>query len=103
MILSLSENGTQPGLLSYSDKIFWSLLHPGHPRREPRKITKIRIEEERIPSMDEMNVENQHEITNCEQKSAYIANSEVISLVRFISWIYCREIILIKSFILDKI
>jgi hypothetical protein len=69
---------SNPELIPYSHKIIWSLLHPGH-RREPEKITRIRIQENRAPSNTEIDIENQLEITNCEKKTAIIAKSDDIS------------------------
>jgi hypothetical protein len=76
-MMELSQEGTKPGLLHYSDKIMLSLLHPGH-AREPQEITKIRIQEKRFPTMDELSVADL-EITNCEHKSAYITNSDQLA------------------------
>jgi hypothetical protein len=73
----LTDGGTQPGLLPYSDKIMWSLLHPGHPR-EPGRITEIRIKEKRVPTKTEVDIANQLEITKSGHKSAYILNSNMV-------------------------
>jgi hypothetical protein len=43
-------------------------------------ITKIRNKEKRQPTVSELNTANQLKITNCEQKSAYIANSQEIAM-----------------------
>jgi hypothetical protein len=75
-IMELSEGGTKPELLSYSDKIMLSLLYPGH-SREPEEITRIRSQEKRYPTENELVVADETEITNCTQKSAYITDSDL--------------------------
>jgi hypothetical protein len=76
--MQLSRGGTKPGLLPYSDKIMLSLLYPGH-AREPQSIKRVTSQEERFYTMEELAVADELEITNCEQKSAYITNSDLIS------------------------
>jgi hypothetical protein len=56
-----------------------SILHSGH-AREPAMITRIRNKEKRMPTKSEINIANQLEITNCQQKSAYIATSQEIGI-----------------------
>jgi hypothetical protein len=77
-IIENSKGGSKPEIIPNSLKIIWSLLHPGH-TREPEKITRIRIQENRAPSNTEIDIENQLEITNCEKKTAIIAKSDDIS------------------------
>jgi hypothetical protein len=64
---------------AYSDKIMLSLLHPAH-AREPQEIEKIRIKDKRYPTENELAIADELEITNCQQKSAYITDSNQISL-----------------------
>jgi hypothetical protein len=65
-----------------------SLLYPGH-AREPRAIEKIQTQEKRIPTEKELDVANELEITNCEEKSAYISNSATIATeMDFLARIY---------------
>jgi hypothetical protein len=67
------------GGLSYTEKTMLSFLHPGH-GRQPKKLENIRRNEKRIPTIAEMDTGNQLEISNCEQKSAYILNSEELGI-----------------------
>jgi hypothetical protein len=76
---SNSNKGVHPQLLPYTYKVLASLLHVSH-EREPQAIKKIRIQQKRYPSKNEFDIANQQEITNCNQKSAYIGESEEISL-----------------------
>jgi hypothetical protein len=75
-IMELSEGGTKQELLPYSDKIMLSLLYPGH-SREPEEISRIRSQENRYPTENELAVADETEITNCTQKSAYITDSDL--------------------------
>jgi hypothetical protein len=65
--------------LFYCDKILASFLYPGH-AREPEMITRIRKKEKRLLTASEINIANQLEITNCAEKSAYIASSQEIAI-----------------------
>jgi hypothetical protein len=56
----------------------WSFLHLGY-GREPQKIRNI-LDQKRFPTKSEIDISNQQEITNCGQKSAYIAKSDEIEL-----------------------
>jgi hypothetical protein len=78
-MMEISKGGIQPALLPYSEKIMWSLLHPGH-AREPKSIEKIRQGEKRFPSQPEIESANQLEISNCDKKSAFIWDSEEIAI-----------------------
>jgi hypothetical protein len=79
IIMQSTQGIIKPKLLPYSDKIMLSLLHLGH-AREPQSITKIMSQEKRFPTLDELVVADELEITNCEQKSAYITNTDIIEL-----------------------
>jgi hypothetical protein len=88
----LLEGKVKPDLLhTYSSKISWSLLHPGH-GREAESTRNIRLEERRLPTRTELAVGNDQEITNCNKKSAYITNSDEIELeFEFLSRIYAGK------------
>jgi hypothetical protein len=66
-------------LLSYSDKLFLSFMNPSH-GREPVMLKQIRTEEQRFPSETETSLGNQLQITNCDQKSAYITSLQGIEI-----------------------
>jgi hypothetical protein len=78
-MMEISKGGMQPALLPYSEKIMWSLLHPGH-AREPKNIEKIRLGEKRFPTKTEIQSANQLEISNCDKKSAFIWDSKEIAI-----------------------
>jgi hypothetical protein len=87
-MMELLQGGINAGLLPYSDKIMLSLLHPGLPL-EPASLENIRIQEKRYPTENELAFSDEQEITNCEQKSAYITNSDLIeSEIDFLSRYY---------------
>jgi hypothetical protein len=87
----INEESLNPESFSYSNKIMWSLLYPGH-GREPKSIKDIRQQEKKMPSRNEVALANEAEITNCDKKSAYITNSDEITLEKdFISKYYSRK------------
>jgi hypothetical protein len=73
-LMALTKSGTKPGLLSYTDKILWSFLHPGHDRI-PQSLRNIVVQEKRQPNKAEIDAGYQQEMTNCAEKSAYISES----------------------------
>jgi hypothetical protein len=78
-LIELSDGGTKPRLISYSDRIMLSFLHSGHGKENP-EIQKIRRQEIRHASPTEQHDLNEREITNCDRKSAVIADFDVIQL-----------------------